>query len=239
MRETFNAYFPELIKREGGYVDHPRDPGGATNWGITLATLQAARSKPVSKQDVRNLTQVEARSIYRANYWDAIKADDLPAGLDALAFDIAVNHGVGRWRQWAPLAKGLSPQDAIRAITERRRRFYRSLPTFKTFGKGWMRRADGVEAWALRWADKHVEDVVSEPKPKTMATSKIGNGSILLGGAAAANPVINAVNEFKNATDAVSGVMQAGPWAIIAVLLICIAVYVWLERRKKLVVEGV
>lgn len=239
MRATFNAYFPELIKHEGGYVDHPKDPGGATNWGITLATLQAARGRPVSKQDVRNLTHVEARSIYRANYWDAIKADDLPAGLDALAFDIAVNHGVGRWRQWVPLTKGLSPQDAIRAITERRRRFYRSLPTFKTFGKGWMRRTDGVEAWALRWAEKHAEDVVSEPKPKTMVTSKTGNvaiGTVIAGTIAPATEVLKTVKETG---DTVSGLIEAGPWVLLILVIVAACAFIWYDRKRKLDVEGV
>jgi lysozyme family protein len=166
MRATFDAYFPELLKHEGGYVDHPSDPGGATNLGITIGTLRQWRDRPVTKADVRALTRKEAAAIYRKNYWDAIGGDDLPEGLDALAFDIAVNHGVGRWRQWAPVAKGLDADDAIRAVTARRRKFYRSLKTFSTFGKGWMRRADEVERWALRRATQKLADKPAE-KPAT------------------------------------------------------------------------
>jgi lysozyme family protein len=166
MRGTFDVYFPELLKHEGGYVDHPSDPGGATKYGITIGTLKAWRGKAVTKADVKALTKAEAAAIYRARYWDAIKADDLPSGLDALAFDIAVNHGVGRWRQWAAIADGKTTLDAIKAVTERRRRFYRALKTFSVFGKGWMRRADDVEAWAVKRARSAAKPVLAKPAPE-------------------------------------------------------------------------
>lgn len=239
MKDTFDAYMPELLKHEGGYVDHPADPGGATKYGITLATLQAWRDRPVSKGDVRQLTKTEASAIYRARYWDEIGGNNLPAGVDAVAFDIAVNHGVGRWRQWAPIARGLSPEDAIRALCERRRRFYRSLKTFPTFGKGWMRRANEVEAWALKWAGEHSTDKPSEARPKTIATSKTANASILAGVAGAAAPATEAINAAKEAADGVSALMAAGPWVLLALVVIGAAVFIWLDRKKKLEEHGI
>lgn len=239
MKDTFDAYMPELLKHEGGYVDHPADPGGATKYGITLATLQSWRDRPTSKGDVRQLTKTEASAIYRARYWDEIGGNSLPAGVDAVAFDIAVNHGVGRWRQWSSIARGLSPEDAIRALCERRRRFYRSLPTFKTFGKGWMRRANEVEAWALKWAGEHSTDKPSEAPAKTIATSKAANASILAGVAGAAAPATEAINAAKEAADGVSALMAAGPWVLLALVVIGAAVFIWFDRKKKLEEHGI
>lgn len=92
-RETFAACLSETLAHEGGYVDHPKDPGGATNMGITQAALSDWRDRPVSRFEVRTLTRVEADAIYRARYWNAVRGDDLPPGLDLVAFDGAVNSG--------------------------------------------------------------------------------------------------------------------------------------------------
>lgn len=151
MHNTLDKFLPMLFRHEGGYVDHPRDPGGATNMGITIRTLGVWLGRPASKKDVRELTRETAAAIYRAEYWDRIKADALAAGPDAALFDVAVNSGVGRARAWAGLAAG-DPVEAVKAICARRRAFFRSLRTFEVFGKGWMRRVNEVEAWSIRWA---------------------------------------------------------------------------------------
>ncbi len=80
--ETFDRALALVLDLEGGFVDHPRDPGGATNLGITRATLAKARGRPVSVVDVKALTRAEAGTIYRRLYWNAVKADELPPGLD-------------------------------------------------------------------------------------------------------------------------------------------------------------
>ena len=85
-----------VLASEGGYVNHPRDPGKATNMGITIATLRAWRGRPVTNADVRDLSQEEALQIYKAQYWDTVRADQLPLGLDYLTFDYGVNSGPGR-----------------------------------------------------------------------------------------------------------------------------------------------
>lgn len=156
MKQTLDEYFPQLLKHEGGYVDHPKDPGGATNLGITIKTLSNWRGHPVTKADVRALTRAEAVSIYRANYWNKIRGDELLAGPDAALFDIAVNSGPGRAVQWMHLTVGKNAVDAIKAISSKRRAFFQSLSTFKTFGRGWMRRVNEVEAWAIAWSYRAV-----------------------------------------------------------------------------------
>ncbi len=94
--ENFDAALAAILAEEGGYVDHPLDPGGATKFGITRATLSAARGRPVSKAEVMALSPEAAAEIYRARYWKAVRGDDLPAGLDLAVFDAAVNSGPSR-----------------------------------------------------------------------------------------------------------------------------------------------
>ncbi|AVO39677.1 hypothetical protein C6Y53_06425 [Pukyongiella litopenaei] len=156
-----------MRKWEGGYVDHPRDPGGATNYGITIGTLRAWRKGPVSKADVRNLTLHEAGEIYRANYWRVLKGDELPAGLDLVAFDAGVNSGPRRGAQWLQRGLGVSADGVIGRQTKAAARaarprvvviqracaarmgFLRGLGNWSTFGRGWSRRVADTEATAV------------------------------------------------------------------------------------------
>ena len=92
----FEECFKQVLNIEGGYSDNPNDKGGKTNYGITEATLNAAyKAGLVKHNDIKKLTVDEAKTIYKANYWDKCKCDMLPAPLDYLVFDAAVNHGVG------------------------------------------------------------------------------------------------------------------------------------------------
>jgi lysozyme family protein len=164
--DRFSLCLPLILAHEGGYVDHPADPGGATNLGITLATLSAWRGATVTKADVRALTQKEAGAIYRARYWNAVRGDDLPPGLDLAMFDYAVNSGVGRAakdlqglvgavQDGAIGAKTLAALDGMPAahlvtrLCDTRLAFLRGLKTWPTFGKGWARRVEETRAAAL------------------------------------------------------------------------------------------
>lgn len=165
----FARCIPLILKHEGGYSDHPSDPGGATNMGITRATLEAWRGVPVSKTDVMALTRAEAESIYRAKYWDAVKADDLPPGVDYAMFDYAVNSGPGRAAKALQRAVGeaqdgilgartmlavwsMDRERVIIAICDGRLAFLQSLPGWVAFGGGWGRRVREVKDAALRMA---------------------------------------------------------------------------------------
>ncbi|MBP8298678.1 MAG: glycoside hydrolase family 108 protein [Burkholderiales bacterium] len=166
----FAACLAQVLRHEGGYVDHPADPGGATNLGITLATLAAWRGKPVTKQDVRDLTVAEAGEIYRTRYWLPIRGDALPPGVDLAVFDAAVNSGPMRAAKWlqsvlgvaqdgeiglqtlAALARAPGPVTVITDLCDARMRYLRGLPTWSTFGRGWTRRVAEVEGEALRVA---------------------------------------------------------------------------------------
>jgi lysozyme family protein len=153
-KSNFEACLHEVLKHEGGFVNHPKDPGGATNLGITKATLEAYRGRKVTVAEVRALTVAEAAKIYHQNYWLAIKGDTLPAGLELCLFDCAVNSGPSRalafWRQvMSDRAVAPTSQSRIRAYGQKRLAFLMRLPTWTTFGRGWLRRVKEVEQVAL------------------------------------------------------------------------------------------
>src|SRR5690349_1648581 len=94
MRANFDASLAAVLHHEGGYVNHPRDPGGATNKGVTQKTYDNWRvDHGLPPQSVRLITPAEVMAVYKRRYWDAVKGDSLPAGLDYCLFDLAVNSG--------------------------------------------------------------------------------------------------------------------------------------------------
>ena len=163
---TFAACIQPILVSEGGYVDDPDDRGGATNFGITEATLASWRGHPITPDDVRAMTVDEAKAIYQANYYNPAHGPDLPAGLDLMAFDAAVNSGVGRAIMLLQAAVG-TPVDghygpntaaavartparqAIDAFHAAHEVFYQGRATFWKFGKGWLARNDRTRIIAL------------------------------------------------------------------------------------------
>lgn len=152
MKSNFESCLRFVLQYEGGFVDHPRDPGGATNMGVTQKTLAMWRKRPVTKGEVRALTRDEAVAIYRKLYWDAIGGDALPAGVDLIAFDIAVNMGVARARKWLAGTAGLPPRARLDALAARRLSFWQRLRTWGVFGRGWSARGRACVMAANRLA---------------------------------------------------------------------------------------
>lgn len=172
--ENFEHCLRLTLAYEGGYVDHPADPGGATNLGIPRRTLSRYRGRPVRKAEVRALSLQEAAAIYRKYYWDAVRGDEVPAGVDAALFDHAVNSGTGaaiRTLQKAlrieadgrfgpatlAAIEDASPRQLIRDLLARRTSFLTRLRTFRIFGRGWMRRVKAIETASLAMqASRHI-----------------------------------------------------------------------------------
>lgn len=179
MRDNFPEPIldPEIDRFEGGYVDHPRDPGGATNRGVTQRTLDRyCDLRGVPRYDVRDLDDDHRHAIYRDMYWDVAHGDEWPAGLDLVVMDAAVNSGPRRGVRWAQEAMEARPFDGrwgpvtsaavgrlfedgageiaavIREAVSRRRQFLRGLPHWDTFKRGWTRRVDRVESRGLEMA---------------------------------------------------------------------------------------
>ena len=93
---NFETSLAAVLHHEGGYVDDPDDSGGATNMGITHATLAAWRKREVNRGEVKDLTEAEAGEIYKANYWDKLLLDEVQSqALAEAVMDMGVNAGVG------------------------------------------------------------------------------------------------------------------------------------------------
>ena len=149
MKANFPVALKLTLKYEGGFVNNPHDPGGATNMGITIATLSHELGRQATVNDVRNMSKDTASEIYRKKYWLTIGGDFLPSGVDILAFDIAVNSGPGRALQWLKECHGQTPSQQVAYLDKRRRNFYRALKTFAYFGRGWMARENDLHGHAL------------------------------------------------------------------------------------------
>ena len=161
---------PLILKHEGGYVNHPNDPGGATNKGITIATFRRFIKPGGTISDLKALTTEQAVIVYKRNYWDAVLADLLPPGVDYTVADFAVNSGPSRAAKVLQKVVGVKQdgkigpatikatnampaRDVIRQVNANRLAFMKSIRGGKlwvTFGKGWQRRVDGVLAKSLQ-----------------------------------------------------------------------------------------
>ena len=163
---SFADCLPIVLASEGGFVDDPQDAGGATNLGITLETLSGWFGHPATIAQVQALTPVAVAPIYQADYWNAAHCGEWPTGVDLMVFDEAVNQGVGRAIRALQAAVGVAPDGAVGpttlaaaraadpsatvdAIAAGREAFYRSLPTFPRFGKGWLARVRRTRDAAL------------------------------------------------------------------------------------------
>lgn len=156
----FDQAFDILLKHEGGFSDHPADPGGETRFGITEAVAREVGYRG----DMRELPMDLAKRIYKDRYWGAVRAEELPEAIRYAVFDAAVNSGPRqaiRWLQRAVGAKddgiigpqtlaavrAADPERVLRRILAQRLRFMAGLPNWPSFGRGWARRiADVMEA---------------------------------------------------------------------------------------------
>ncbi len=163
---NFEPSLARVLVHEGGYTNHPSDPGGPTNFGITIFDYRKYVKPDATAADVRAMTLDQAKAIYRTKYWDALRCDELPSGIDYAVFDYGVNSGIARssrvLRRVFGLPDGNSVTDevvaaarvgdaraVIAAICDERFRFLQSLKTWRVFGKGWSRRVAEVKTVAL------------------------------------------------------------------------------------------
>lgn len=237
-KPNFEAVMEQIFRHEGGYVNHPSDPGGETNFGITKRTYP--------KVHIRSLTKGKARDIYRRDFWNKIRGDDLPHGIDLVTMDPAVNSGVSRGVRWMQKAMKVTadgkvgpqtirasqdadPVETIKRACANRMGFLRGLRTWTTFGKGWSRRVAEVEAVSIRMAlaagggpaRPTLVDEHKKAKTSAKADNAAGGASVATGGGSAVG-----------ADQLIAGLPEWAPWVIAAVLLVVAIQFVGRARHQ-------
>lgn len=171
--QNFAPALAAVLRHEGGYSNHPDDPGGPTMKGVIQRVYDAwRRSKGLALRPVREIEDAELKEIYRRQYWDAVRADELPDGIDYVVFDGAVNSGPAQSAKWLQRALSLSadgqvgevtlaaarataehaPARLVNDICDRRLAMLQALRTWPVFGKGWGRRVADVRKLGKSWA---------------------------------------------------------------------------------------
>lgn len=257
------------LRHEGGWSDHPRDPGGATMRGVTIARFAAYKGYAADKDDfdrlplprkqaIRNelsrISNVDLEDIYRRGYWNLVKADDLPAGLDLTMFDFAVNSGPGKAVRTLQGILGVKPDGVmgmmtvaavrkydtlslIRRMYEARMKFLRNLGTWPTFGKGWKRRVDDILDRSLSMAKGKPTSapVVSEPTPKanpadtrTLAKPN-AQPKVVMAGSAVGSAVTEAAQMLAPHAEALSVIK----WLCIALAVVSAGLLLWRAFKEQ------
>lgn len=236
MKANFPPSLKEVLKHEGGYVNHPKDPGGATNKGITQKTYDAYRkSKGQPARTVKEITDAEVSDCYRRDYWNVISLDGRESGVDLCLFDLSVNSGPGKAKQLDQATASVAPPyDKVKAVCAKRMAFLRSLGTFQTFGKGWTRRVTEVEALACSWA---LKGSANKPLPKpakeelNKEADKAANdknaSSTAAGGAAAGGASTAAVDWSQHKVIIIIGLV------VVAGLVIFFVRRAWVQRQRE------
>jgi lysozyme family protein len=169
-QSSYDQSLKRLLAHEGGYTNDPHDPGGPTNFGITIYDYRKYVKPGATPADVRAMPLQVAKDIYKAKYWDALRGDELPAGVDDSVFDYGVNSGIiragrvlrrvlglstGDWHTTDAVLNELNRHNAasvVRAINAERLHFLQNLRTWPIFGRGWGRRVAEVLAFDLKLA---------------------------------------------------------------------------------------
>jgi lysozyme family protein len=174
MQDNYPRSLTEVLKHEGGYVNDPLDPGGATNKGITQAIYDDWRAdEGLVKRSVKYINDYEVGKIYKNQYWDACHCDGLPSGVDYAVFDFAVNSGVKRAIRYLQQVVSVSQdgqvgpmtiqaintigaREVVTALCAARLKFLQLLPTFPRFGNGWTQRITDVAVLGREMADEPI-----------------------------------------------------------------------------------
>lgn len=166
---NFDKSLKFVLQFEGGFVNNPKDPGGATNLGVTIHTLSAVLGHQATVAEVKALTATTVAPIYRQRYWNVVRGDDLPLGVDLAVFDFGVHSGPKRGAEFLQRVVGVAddgaigeitlkavrqvdPKAVIKALCADRLKFLQGLTVFKSFGPGLTNRVNKAEAAALKMA---------------------------------------------------------------------------------------
>lgn len=174
MANTFAECFELFLEHEGGYVNHPNDPGGPTNMGVTLGNFRKYVNPYGTIEHLKKITKTQVYKVFKEHYWDVLRGDSLPAGVDYAVVDFGINSGPARAAKFLQKIVGVRQDGVIgpetleavrkvpaKAIIEQlsvdRLKFLKGLSTWPTFGKGWERRVSDVQIFATKLADRNVK----------------------------------------------------------------------------------
>jgi lysozyme family protein len=249
MQANYETSLKRVLAHEGGYTDDPRDPGGATNWGITIFDARMYWKRDATAEDVKAMPLDVAKRIYKSKYWDAMRCDELPAGVDYAVFDFGVNSGISRSLKFLEgiasvpvdgkaddtLIRTVANMPAKPVITElcnKRLVFLQGLKTWPVFGNGWGRRVAEVKDAAIVMASNSATPA-SMPKPaKTPKTEKPTT---------ATKPIIQSKTFWAQIIAVLTALGGAlTDWRALAVIgVAALAAYVIYERSKRSDISGV
>lgn len=252
MQTNYDEALRRLLLHEGGYTNHPSDPGGPTNFGITIYDYRKYVKPNATVADVRTMKIEEAKRIYRAKYWDVQRCDELPAGVDYAVFDYGVNSGIGRsgkvLRRVLKLsdrtslvtggviaaAKNVDAKALIDAICDERLRFLQSLKTWGVFGKGWSRRVAEVRAAAFGMTLSTKSSPLPLPTEPTAGKAEVPLAkSAQQGSAGAIAAVGGAAAQQAHQSGASAGIIIAIVAAAIVSAAVAWMFWRWLQARQQ------
>ncbi|MCB1493515.1 MAG: glycoside hydrolase family 108 protein [Rhodobiaceae bacterium] len=223
MQRNFLAGLAFTLKFEGGYVNHPKDPGRATNKGITIGTYRGYHPK-ATVADLKAITDAEVSAIYRRGYWDKVNGDRLAAGVDVATFDYGVHSGPAAANKSLRKVVGGPDVQTVKRLCARRLSIYRGFSHWSTFGKGWTRRITALEAFAVRLAVEGElrlpskvkttlakEEAAAKKTAKTQAGAATGTAATGAGTAGASGPAQDSL--AQSVPDALV------PWVLGAVVI--------------------
>lgn len=250
---TLPRVMPEVFAHEGGWSDHPSDPGGATMKGITIGVFTAWLGRNASKTELRNISDETATAIYRERYWKPLRGDELPAGVDYATLDGGINSGVSRGAKWLQRAVG-AQQDGqvgpktvkaangardtvqvVKDICKYRLGFVQALKTFSVFGRGWSRRIAEVEALGVtlaleaRGVDPRAR--LEAERSRAEATASLnGQGATAAGGTSAAAGGATTIDpSIVDQSSSLPGVVLL----VIGVIVAGVLIYRWNVNRQR------
>lgn len=220
---NYAACLARVLKYEGGYTNHPSDPGGPTNFGITIHDYRRYIDPNGTANDVRNMKLAQAANIYRQRYWNAVDGDNLHDGVDLAVFDYGVNSGIGRALPDFKPFRPLEPVTAIKGLCARRMRFLKALRTWSVFGAGWGSRVANVEATGVRMAlaaqGKPKKEIQGELQKEAEKANKSKQGGVVVGGGAVGGGA---------ATAGKTGVLAQFDWFSICATVALVAGAIWI-----------
>lgn len=247
MQANYETALKRVLAHEGGYTNDAADPGGPTNWGITIYDARMYWKRDADADDVKAMPKDVAKRIYKSKYWDAMRCDDLPSGVDYAVFDFGVNSGVSRSLKYLEAVVGViqdgKPDDVlirtvangpqqkiITDLCDKRLAFLKGLKNWSVYGNGWGRRVREVKGAALQMADgvpSSLPGQAKTPKSEKPAT--------------ATKPAIQSKTiwaQIVTVLTALGGALT--DWRVLAVIIVAaLAGYVIWERLKRPDISGI